>query len=96
MGYYRYFILLADRLLVRVHSYSKLREDTWNRFKFISVKDLDLIKLLEDLLHNSGKFTSLPSIGAKTREIDLRHFKFKNFPGFILQDEIRAERRMDM
>lgn len=38
------------RLAVKIHNYSKLREDTDNWFKYIAISDLALIDVVEDLL----------------------------------------------
>jgi tRNA threonylcarbamoyladenosine modification (KEOPS) complex Pcc1 subunit len=50
-----------DRMIVRVHDYSKLRATTDNWFKYIAVSDLSLIDLLEELL-SSDRLIALHSL----------------------------------
>jgi len=83
-----------DDLVVKIHPYSKLTADTTDWHTIVSLSDLRLIDLLEDLL-SSNKFTALSSL-AESQENDLRHYKFRDFHGFILSNAERAERRTDI
>jgi hypothetical protein len=83
-----------DDVIVKIHSYSELTKDTSDWNKFISLGDLKQIDFLETLL-KSEKLVSLSSL-TPSRENDLRHYKFKNFHGFILNKAERAERSSDI
>ena len=83
-----------DDIVVKIHPYSKLTEDTTDWHTVISLSDLKLIDLLEDLL-SSKKLTVLSSL-AESQENDLRHYKFRDFHGFILNNAKRAERQSDI
>lgn len=50
-----------DRMLIRIYSYSKLRADINNWFKYLSVGDPELVGLLENLL-KSGRLTTFNSL----------------------------------
>jgi hypothetical protein len=81
------------RLAVKVYDYSELKEDTDNWFKYIAVRDLGLLDKLEMLL-DSDKLVQFSKV-AEAQRIDLEHLKFKDFHGFVLYDESRAEKRID-
>ncbi|RLF09493.1 MAG: hypothetical protein DRJ98_08050 [Thermoprotei archaeon] len=83
-----------DRVLVKVRDYSELKGDIVNWFKYISVSDLSLIDLLEELL-KLDKFVPLSKI-TEAKESDFRHYKFKNFHGFIIYDKSRAQKKIDI
>jgi hypothetical protein len=83
-----------ERISVKVYNYAKLRDDTKNWFKWISVSDLSLIDLMEKLL-KSDKLVPLLTI-TEAEESDLRHYKFKDFHGFILYDTSRSRKRTDL
>mgnify|MGYP000456882578 CR=1 FL=1 len=83
-----------DRVAVKIYEYVRFRNDTKNWFKWISVSDLSLLDLMEELL-SSEKLVPLSSI-AEAQECDLRHYKFKDFHGFILHDAFRASKRTDL
>jgi len=82
-----------DEIAVKIHPYSKLTADTTDWHKFISLSDLKLIELLNDLL-SSERLVPLSYITEAERS-DLEHFKFRNFHGFILKDAKRLERKTD-
>lgn len=79
------------RLAVRVHDYSKLKENIDNWFKYVATKDLGLLDKLNMLL-DSDKIVPFSRV-AEAQESDLRHYKFKDFHGFVLFDESRAEKK---
>jgi len=83
-----------SKIVVQVYDYSKFRRDTKNWFKWISLKDLTLLDLMEKLL-NSEKLVPLSEI-AEAQECDLRHYKFKNFHGFILSHISRSRKKNDI
>ena len=83
-----------EKVVVKNYDYSKLRENLNNWFRWISVSNLDLIELLEELL-KSDRLTPLSEI-AETQRIDLEHLKFKDFNGFILRDASRAIKKNDI
>ncbi|MDI6904541.1 MAG: N-6 DNA methylase [Candidatus Bathyarchaeia archaeon] len=82
-----------DEVAVKIRSYSKLTADIADWHRFISLSDLKLVDLLEKLL-SSQKLTPLSSL-AEAQECDLRHYKFKDFHGFILKDAKRIQRKTD-
>ena len=81
-------------MTVRILSYSVLKNNTKNWFKYIAVSDLSLIELMEKLL-KTDKLVSLLDI-AEVQRIDLEHLKFKDFHGFILYDRSRVEKSIDI
>jgi len=83
-----------SELIVKIHPYSKLTSDTTDWHTIISLSDLKLIDLSEELL-SSKKFVALSSL-AESQENDLRHYKFNDFHGFILSNVERAERQKDI
>jgi len=83
-----------EKVTVKVYNYAKLKNDTKNWFKRISVSDLSLIDLMEKLLTSDG-LTPLSTI-AEAQRIDLEHLKFKDFHGFILHDTSRSRKRNDL
>ena len=83
-----------EKVTVKVYDYAKLNSDTKNWFKWISVSDLSLIDLMEELL-KSDKLVPLSTI-AEAQRIDLEHLKFKDFHGFILHDTSRSRKRNDL
>jgi hypothetical protein len=84
----------VSKIMVKIYPYSELRADVSNWFKYIAVRDLSLIGLLERLL-KSDRLIPFSSV-AEAQRIDLEHLKFKDFHGFILYDESRAERKIDV
>jgi len=82
-----------DEIAVKIHPYSKLTADTTDWHKLISLSDLKLIELLDDLL-SSERLVPLSQI-AEAERSDLEHFKFGDFHGFILKDAKRLERKTD-
>jgi len=83
-----------EDIVVKIHPYSRLTKDTTDWHTVISLSDLKLIDLLEDLL-SSKKLTVLSSL-AESQENDLRHYKFQDFHGFILNNIERTERQSDI
>ncbi len=83
-----------EEISVKIYSYLRLIKDTTDWNKFISLSDLKLIDFLERIL-SSDKLTPLSSI-AEAQECDLRHYKFKDFHGFILSDAKRIQRKTDI
>ncbi|RLE85198.1 MAG: hypothetical protein DRJ41_01675 [Thermoprotei archaeon] len=83
-----------DRLVTKTYVYSRLRDNTRNWFKYIALRDLNLMNILEELL-SSEKLVPLSSI-AETQRADLEHFKFKDFHGFILYDKSRIQKKYDV
>jgi len=84
-----------SKIAVSSFNYSILRSDINNWFKFIAIKDLELNDSIFKLL-NSSKLVPFTSLIKETFETDLRHFKFKKFHGFIVSDESRAIRSIDL
>mgnify|MGYP001088128003 CR=1 FL=1 len=82
-----------DAMTAKVRDYSKLRGSTENWFKYISISNLGLMDLMEEVL-KSDKLVFLSSLW-KTFRSDLGHYKFKDFHGFILYDEARALKTID-
>jgi len=80
-------------IAVKIHPYSKLTGDTTDWHKYISISNLKLVDLLEQLL-SSEKLTPLSTL-AEAQECDLRHYKFGDFHGFILKDAKRLQRKID-
>jgi hypothetical protein len=82
-----------DEIVVKIHPYSKFITKTIDWYRFISLSNLKLVDLLEELL-SSKKLTPLSTL-LEAQECDLRHYKFKNFHGFILKDARRLQRKTD-
>jgi type I restriction-modification system DNA methylase subunit len=82
-----------EDLTIKIYPYSKLAANTIDWHKYIALSDLKLADLLDELL-SSKKFVPLSSL-AEAQECDLRHYKFKNFHGFILSDAKRIQRKSD-
>jgi len=80
-------------IIIKIHPYSKLMNDSTDWHTFISLSDLKLVDLLEDIF-SPEKLVPLSSM-AKAQECDLRHYKFKDFHGFILSDAERIQRKSD-
>lgn len=83
-----------DLMNVKLFDYARFRKDTKNWFKWVSVRELSLLESMEDLL-SSGKLVPLSSV-AEAEECDLRHFKFGDFHGFILNGKSRAKKKTDL
>jgi len=83
-----------DKIMIKVYNYSKLRSYTKNWFRWISVSDLSLIDLMEDLLR-ADILVPLSEI-AEAQRIDLEHLKFRDFSGFILHDRSRVQKAIDV
>ena len=83
-----------EKMIVKIHNYSKLKSETKNWYKYIAISDLRLADLIGELLR-SEKLVPLLSI-VKALESDLRHYKFEKFHGFIIYDESSAEKTIDM
>jgi len=81
------------RIVVKIHSYSKLKSETKNWFKYIAISDLGLVDLILKILQ-SQKLVPILSI-VKALESDLRHYKFEKFHGFIC-GEYGVEKTTDM
>lgn len=84
-----------NEMIVKLNSYSKLTADTTDWHKVIALSDLKLVDLLDDVL-SSKRLSSLSSIVPEARRSDLEHFKFKDFHGFILSSDQRAQRQSDI
>jgi len=82
-----------DEIAVKIHPYSKFIADITDWHKFISISNLKLVDLLEQLL-SSEKLTPLSTL-TEAQESDLRHYKFGDFHGFILRDAKRLQRKTD-
>jgi uncharacterized protein YeeX (DUF496 family) len=82
-----------DEVIVKINPYSKLTADTTDWHKLISISNLKLVDLLEQLL-SSKRLTPLSTL-AEAQECDLRHYKLRSFHGFILKDVKRLQRRTD-
>ena len=83
-----------DKIAVKVYPYEKFRVNTKNWFKWISLSDLSLLNTMEELL-SSEKLVPM-SVITDAKETDLRHFKFKNFHGFILNCSLRVRKKNDI
>jgi len=83
-----------EDISIKVHPFSRLIADTADWYKFIALSDLKLIDTLEEIL-SSDKLIPLSSL-AKAYECDLRHYKFMDFHGFILNCEEKAKRKSDI
>lgn len=83
-----------EDIAIKVYPYSKLVSDTTDWYKCIAYSDIKLIDILEELL-SSEKLVPLLSL-AEAYECDLRHYKFKDFHGFILNSEERVQRKSDI
>jgi len=83
-----------EDIVIKIHPYSKFTADTTDWHAVISLSDLRLIDSLENLLA-SEKLTVLSPL-AESQENDLRHYKFRDFHGFILSSEERAQRQLDL
>lgn len=83
-----------EDIVVKIHPYSKLTADTADWHTLISLSDLKLIDFLDDLLA-SRKLAGLSSL-VESQENDLRHYKFRDFHGFVLSREERAQRQLDL
>lgn len=82
-----------DEIAVKIHPYVKLTADTTDWYKFVSLSNLKLIEMLNNLL-SSERLVPLSQI-IEAKECDLRDFKFKDFHGFILKDAKRIQRKTD-
>jgi len=83
-----------DDITIKIYPYSRLAADTTDWHKYIALSDLKLTDMLDDLL-SSNKLVPLSSL-VKAYECDLRHYKFGNFHGFIMGNEERVQRKIDM
>lgn len=83
-----------EDMTIKIYPYSKLAADTADWHKYIALSDLKLVDLLDGLL-SSKKLVPLSSL-SEAQECGLRHYKFKDFHGFILNDATRAQRKSDM
>ena len=81
-------------LIIKNRKYYDFISDTKNWFKYISVSNLDLIDLLEQIL-NSDKLINFSKLYS-VKESDFRHYKFKNFSGFIIYNKSRAQKKEDI
>ncbi len=86
--------LKNDRIALKTYSYSKLIRNVGNWFKYIAVSDPSLIDLMDELI-KPNELVRLSSI-IEAQESDLRHYKFNNFHGFIIYDQSRAQKKIDM
>jgi hypothetical protein len=83
---------IDEDLEIRIHNYLKFQSDFTNWYKYIALSDLDLVDILEEIFQ-TDKLTKLSFLEA--HRLDLDHVKFKNFHGFIIRNETRAERKTD-
>jgi tRNA1(Val) A37 N6-methylase TrmN6 len=82
-----------DEITVKIYPYSKLTAETTDWHKLISLSNLKIAELLDEIL-SSKKLIPLSQIATAERS-DLEHFKFKDFHGFILKDAKRLQRKTD-
>lgn len=82
-----------DKLIVKIYDYSELTSDTNNWFKYISAREPALADVLNQTFE-TAKLVPFSSL-AEAQESDLRHYKFKEFHGFILADVSRAKKKID-
>jgi len=81
------------RLAVKIHDYSKLKENTDNWFKYIAVRDLSLIELFE-LLSKSDRLVRLSLIAKIIRGYELEGGTVTNL--IICSGEERALKHKDV
>ncbi|MEM2099958.1 MAG: N-6 DNA methylase [Thermoproteota archaeon] len=86
--------LKDDRMVLKTYSYSKLIKDVGNWFKYIAASDPSLIDLMDELI-KPDKLVKLSSI-IETQRTDLEHYKFGSFHGFIVSDQSRAQKKIDV
>jgi uncharacterized protein YeeX (DUF496 family) len=63
--------LETDKIVIKLCNYSKLRRDVKNWFKFISINDLELVEIFDELL-KADKLEKLASISDFIRGYELR------------------------
>jgi hypothetical protein len=83
-----------ENIVVKIHPYSKLVNDTTDWHALISLSDLGLVKFAEKMLESS-KLTPMSAL-TEARRSDLGHFKFENFHAFVLSSSERALRQSDI
>ncbi|MFH7835871.1 MAG: N-6 DNA methylase [Candidatus Aenigmatarchaeota archaeon] len=83
-----------DKVSVKMIEYKKLTSETENWFKYIAVSDLSLTNILEEILKSNKLISLLSKFEAFLS--NLYDYKYGDFHGFILQEKLRALKKIDI